>query len=31
MAFANLIGLFIFAPSIRSELDRYWAELGDRS
>ena len=27
MAFANLIGLFIFAPTIRSELDVYWSRI----
>ena len=27
MAFANLIGLFVFAPSLRRDLDRYWAAL----
>ena len=30
MAFANLIGLFIFAPSLRAELDRYWKNLAER-
>jgi AGCS family alanine or glycine:cation symporter len=29
MAFANLIGLFAFAPSLRRELDRYWAALDE--
>jgi AGCS family alanine or glycine:cation symporter len=29
MAFANLIGLFVFAPSLRRELDRYWAALSE--
>jgi AGCS family alanine or glycine:cation symporter len=30
MAFANLIGLFIFAPSLRAELDLYWKALAER-
>ena len=30
MAFANLIGLFIFAPSLRRELNGYWAKLSER-
>jgi AGCS family alanine or glycine:cation symporter len=30
MAFANLIGLFVFAPSLREELDRYWKALAER-
>ena len=29
MAFANLIGLFVFAPSLRRELDRYWTALSE--
>ena len=31
MAFANLIGLFVFAPSLRRELDQYWAALSERN
>jgi AGCS family alanine or glycine:cation symporter len=31
MAFANLLGLFVFAPSLRAELDRYWKALAERS
>ena len=30
MAFANLIGLFVFAPTIRSELDVYWSRVAAR-
>ena len=30
MAFANLIGLFIFAPTIRKDLDVYWARVKQR-
>ncbi len=30
MAFANLIGLFVFAPSLRAELDRYWEGVRER-
>ena len=30
MAFANLIGLFIFAPTLRKELDIYWKTVGER-
>ena len=31
MAFANLIGLFVCAPYLRAELDRYWKALAERS
>jgi AGCS family alanine or glycine:cation symporter len=30
MAFANLIGLFVFAPTLRKELDLYWKSVEER-
>jgi AGCS family alanine or glycine:cation symporter len=31
MAFANLIGLYVLAPRLRRELDRYWAAVAVRT